>query len=518
MARTLGRSTASRRPLRLSARLLLAGLPAVALAVTMALGSTARAQQSGPSLTVAQVDAAAYPKLNAVVTVLDANGVPVPGLTAAQFHAFDGSTEIPVRAVTSAQDPGLPLDVVLAIDTSGSMAGAPLDRAKQAAVAFVNALGANDSVTLLAFADTVRTPAPAGADHAAVIDAINGLQAGGATALYDAVQGAVYAAVSAQAPRKAVVLLSDGQNDTQASTTGDAALGAVRSGGLPVFTIGFGDQPDAAFLRSLSDATHGQYAGANAANVADVYAAIGTLLRGQYGLALDASAAADGKPATLRIVADAAGGTVEATSQFTRGAAPAVQPVPTTAQAQPTPAQASSGGGSNATVVVIVAIVVAALVALLGFLLVRRMRASRRRQQNEATAGRQSDEPVPAPRAELRDDPTDRTRGRITELNGDGAGRSFEFGTVPLSIGSAARCTVRLAQAPDVAPEHALIWAKGGKLMLRHVGGPRRRTLVASKPVDWVILDDGDEFAIGTHRYRAERLSVSVPGTGSAAM
>jgi hypothetical protein len=40
-------------------------------------------------------------------------------------------------------------------------------------------------------------------------------------------------------------------------------------------------------------------------------------------------------------------------------------------------------------------------------------------------------------------------------------------------------------------------------MMLRHTGG-MRPTTVNGRAVDWLILDDGDVFAIGPYVYRAE--------------
>ena len=94
--------------------------------------------------------------------------------------------------------------------------------------------------------------------------------------------------------------------------------------------------------------------------------------------------------------------------------------------------------------------------------------------------------------------------GRLVALDPAEPGRTFDFASTPLRIGSGPECEVRLPSSADVAPQHALVWMKDGKIMLRHVGGVRRGTLSNGQPVEWVILDGGDEFAVGQHRYRAE--------------
>jgi hypothetical protein len=94
--------------------------------------------------------------------------------------------------------------------------------------------------------------------------------------------------------------------------------------------------------------------------------------------------------------------------------------------------------------------------------------------------------------------------GRLIAL-GEGR-RAYEFGSVPLRIGSATDSDVRIAASPDVAPRHAAIYMRDRKITLRHTGGSRRPTFVGGQAVDLVILDDGDEFIVGSYKFRAEVL------------
>ena len=48
---------------------------------------------------------------------------------------------------------------------------------------------------------------------------------------------------------------------------------------------------------------------------------------------------------------------------------------------------------------------------------------------------------------------------------------------------------------------------RDGKIMLRHTGGAGKRTLAAGRPVEWVILDSGDEVGVGSRRFSAEAIS-----------
>ena len=116
-----------------------------------------------------------------------------------------------MTSVQAAVNADVGLAVVLVMDTSGSMAGEPLSLAEEAAVSFVNSLLPKDGAIVIPFADNVGAPSPLTADKQALATTLRGLQAGGSTALYDAVVAAAQSAKSAPLPRKVVVLLTDGQ-------------------------------------------------------------------------------------------------------------------------------------------------------------------------------------------------------------------------------------------------------------------------------------------------------------------
>lgn len=492
---------------------------ALSLAATVGLAAVLSAplhaqQPPPPQLTINQLDASAYPDLRAVVTALDGRGVPVAGLTVAQFQASDGDTQVVVREVQRAQDASLRLSVVLVIDVSGSMAGEPLARAKAAATDFVNTLGPNDEASIIVFNEAVTPVVPFTNDRAVLEDGIASLQAAGGTALYEAVQTATFAARTANASRGAVVLLTDGVNEfTDSSATADGSLSVARGAGVPAFAIGFGEAPDTSYLQGLSAATQGQYHAATTANVASVYADIATLLRNQYVLSLRASAPADGKQTELRLLANIEGSPVSAVASFMRGqpaAAPAATAPPA---ATPVPAGVSSGGNgggvSPLTVFFVVVGVLSTVSASVMLVTWRRRRQLRRRQlaitaPNPRQAATQG---VPLSSGIPLSDGQSRMRACLVALNGEHAAARFDFGATPIALGSDPACDVVLDRDAAVAPRHATVWIRDGKMMLRNLAGGSRSTLVAGRPVDWVILDDGEEFAIGPHRYRAELLS-----------
>ena len=104
-------------------------------------------------------------------------------------------------------------DLVVLLDTSGSMGGEPLDQAKRVASALVASLGDHDTLELVEFSTAARRfrPAPAAATAGLRRDAlawIASLRAGGGTEMVDGIRAAL-AGVRAEAQRQ-VVLVTDG--------------------------------------------------------------------------------------------------------------------------------------------------------------------------------------------------------------------------------------------------------------------------------------------------------------------
>ena len=132
-------------------------------------------------------------------------------------------------------------DVLLAIDRSGSMAGAKLAAAQAAARTFTELLDVrHHRVGLVAFETTAAVVAPLSADLVATIDALDGLAPTGSTNLAAAIDTAVahFAAAGRPDALPVVVLLTDGRQNGP----GDPVLAAdaARRSGVQLYTIGLG--------------------------------------------------------------------------------------------------------------------------------------------------------------------------------------------------------------------------------------------------------------------------------------
>ncbi|TAK62358.1 MAG: VWA domain-containing protein, partial [Dehalococcoidia bacterium] len=221
----------------------------------------ARAQEpAGPHATIGAISDGTYPNATALVNVEDPTGADIKGLGVSNFSISIDGKPANVVAADLASSKALPLDVLLLVDVSGSMAGPAIAGVREAAKAFVAGLAPDDRVAVTSFADDVTPLVDFTTDRAKTQAAIDGLVASGNTALYRATAGAALQIGASQASRRAVVLLSDGAQDGVPLTISrEDALKAAVGPGVPFFTIGEGTAIDAEYLQALAGITRGRY-------------------------------------------------------------------------------------------------------------------------------------------------------------------------------------------------------------------------------------------------------------------
>ena len=169
-------------------------------------------------------------QVNAVVT---SGGRFVKGLAKDAFRLLDDKDERPILGF----DTNAPLELVLAIDVSGSMQDA-LPDVQKAARAFLKGLGPNDKVTVVAFNDSAFTLAPREATLESRLQAIDKLTAWGGTAVYDVIVRLV-GQLSRQAGRRAFVVFTDGEDQNSQASLQDVAR-AISDSDTTFFAIGLG--------------------------------------------------------------------------------------------------------------------------------------------------------------------------------------------------------------------------------------------------------------------------------------
>ena len=169
-----------------------------------------------------------------VPVIVTDNGEFVRGLKQDDFQVFEDGVVQPISSLVSED---APLDLVLAIDISGSMEHA-LGEVKAAVKQLLTKLRPGDAATLLGFNDTTFVAAEREKDQRAREEAVELLTSWGGTALYDATVRALDL-VSREWGRKGVVIFSDG-DDRHSLTQRETAMARVQASDAMLYTIGFG--------------------------------------------------------------------------------------------------------------------------------------------------------------------------------------------------------------------------------------------------------------------------------------
>lgn len=159
---------------------------------------------------------------------------PVAGLTAANFAITDDGVP---QSVTSVSLDTVPLNLMLVLDTSGSVAGEPLVALIAAARGLMTSLRADEPAALVTFSDQVRLDVPFTRDRAPMLQALIRLKASGSTSINDAVLLALlHRPPDAIDTRPVMMIFSDG-GDTSSWLTSAQAHEAVRRSGMLVHIV-----------------------------------------------------------------------------------------------------------------------------------------------------------------------------------------------------------------------------------------------------------------------------------------
>ncbi|MCC7033478.1 MAG: VWA domain-containing protein [Acidobacteria bacterium] len=161
-------------------------------------------------------------------------GVPVDGLLPGHFQVLDNGVAQTIERVSREE---VPLRLLLALDTSGSVAGERLRALVDAAQTLVRALRPDDQVGLLTFDQAIRLAIAPTRAHAEVIGALDRLEASGPTAWRDALFAGLQLVGDPADARPVVLLFTDG-DDTASWVTPRAIGEVVRRSGVVLHAVG----------------------------------------------------------------------------------------------------------------------------------------------------------------------------------------------------------------------------------------------------------------------------------------
>lgn len=180
--------------------------------------------------------------INVTATVSDSSGRFVSGLTRDDFVIYEDGRPQDVSYFSADR---VPVSLGVVLDTSGSMAGEKIEDAKSALDRFVyDLLDTRDEVFLYRFSDHPELVQDWTTDRSLLARSMSRISPNGGTAMYDAIVEAIPRASEGRHQKKAIVVISDG-NDTSSIASLSDARDRVRGSDVLVYAVGIdGVSPD----------------------------------------------------------------------------------------------------------------------------------------------------------------------------------------------------------------------------------------------------------------------------------
>ncbi|MGE3512508.1 MAG: VWA domain-containing protein, partial [Vicinamibacterales bacterium] len=185
--------------------------------------------------------------INVAATVYDRDGRFVPGLTEEDFTIYeDGRPQV----ITHFSAERVPVSLGIVLDTSGSMVGEKIQSARSALDRFLHdLLDEDDEVFLYRFSDDPLLLQDWTRDRGLISRALERIAPNGGTALFDAVSAAIPLAQAGTRRKKALLIISDG-NDTSSRSIIRDVREQIRQSEVLVYAIGI-DGDESPFPRAI---------------------------------------------------------------------------------------------------------------------------------------------------------------------------------------------------------------------------------------------------------------------------
>ena len=237
------------------------------------------------------------------VLVTDSEDRAVTGLNREQFKLFEDKIEQPITHFASEDSP---ISVGIVFDGSGSM-GAKLQKAKAAVTQFLSTSNPDDEFFLVKFSDRAELVVDLTRESGEIQNRLSFTRSRGRTALLDAIYLAMVQMKHAHNPRKALVLISDGGDNSSRYTMGDIK-NQIREADVQIYSMGIfeplyrdGLSPEElagpGLLNNISRQSGGRFFNvADLNDLPEIASKIGSALRNQYVIGFSPAAPTrDGK-------------------------------------------------------------------------------------------------------------------------------------------------------------------------------------------------------------------------------
>src|SRR5258706_8008798 len=218
-----------------SIRLRLALLASFAAATVVALGAQTSSTGASPQGDDGFRFKSGVELVNVTATVSDQDGHFVSGLTKDDFTVYEDGQR---QEITNFSNERVPVSLGILLDTSGSMTPDKMASARSAIDRFIyDLLGKDDELFFMQFASVPDLLQGWTYDRRAISRALGEVTAAGGTAMYDAIAQALPIAADGRNQKKALLLISDG-NDTNNPTSVSQLRNMIRESEVMVYALG----------------------------------------------------------------------------------------------------------------------------------------------------------------------------------------------------------------------------------------------------------------------------------------
>lgn len=224
------------------------------------------------------------------LTVTDPYGRYVSGLTKGAFTIIDNNQE---QEITYFSDADAPVSVGIVFDVSGSMSGEKIAKARKALERFIGTSHPSDEYFLIAFNNRAQLLMDRTRDGEAVLRKLTLVKPKENTALYDAVYLGTERVTRGTHPKRAMLIISDGQDNASRYNFGEVRR-LLKESDVVTYSVGIMDRGDSAsslgmqgqaFLDELSSVTGGKaFYPQTDIEMDEIFERIALELRNQYSI------------------------------------------------------------------------------------------------------------------------------------------------------------------------------------------------------------------------------------------
>jgi Ca-activated chloride channel homolog len=183
-----------------------------------------------------------------------------------------------------------PVNLVMLVDTSGSMRGSKIENMKTAAAQFVEQMGDEDTISIIEFytqSDLLVDQAQVGPNREQIIETIGQMEPGGDTTLFDAIGdgSAVVAESLSPEASNAMIVLTDGQDTaSRRFNFNDQLIATATANDTTVFTVAYGNDADVELLAALASRGNGNFYQGDVASIVTIYEEMSAAFGGNLGV------------------------------------------------------------------------------------------------------------------------------------------------------------------------------------------------------------------------------------------